>query len=268
MERRTLQIGMLKLLVHTVGRLSNGVRIAHRHGFTSGKMLDYVYRNEPSGKGPLGRFLDRAYLSHEGWRAVRIRTQHLQELLAGAIRQALQERGEVLLLDIAAGPARYLQDALLKFPQTRIEAVCWDLADRWLEEGQRSAADRGLRNILYDHGDAMNALDYRRLARRPDIVVASGFYDWMEEDAAIQESLRLVHDALGEGGCFVFTIQTGHVDLRMVNAVFHRFDGGPLRMTTRPAAVVHGWARRIGFRIERIRSDEWRYHAVTLARKR
>jgi len=261
-------MGMLKALVHTVGRLSDGVRIAHRHGFTSGKMLDYVYRNEPSGRGPLGRFLDRAYLSHEGWRAVRIRFQHLEELLEAAIRRALEERGDVFILDVAAGHARYLQDVLLKFPQARIEAVCWDLAERWLEEGQQSATDRGLRNILYDHGDAMNARDYRRLPRRPDIVVASGFYDWMEEDAAIQESLRLIHGALAEGGCFLFTIQSGHVDLRMVNAVFHHFDGGPLRMTTRPAAVVHGWAGRIGFRIERVRSDKWRYHAVTLARKR
>ena len=44
----------LRGFLRTVGRASDGVRIAFDEGFTSGAMLDYVYRNSPSGAGSLG----------------------------------------------------------------------------------------------------------------------------------------------------------------------------------------------------------------------
>jgi len=263
-----LQLGALKTLVHTIGRLSDGVRIACEHGLTSGKMIDYVYRNQPSGKLLVGRLLDRIYLSHEAWEAVRVRKRNLAELLEWAIRRQLADSGEVLLLDIAAAQARYVQDALAKFPQQKVEAVCWDLDKRWLREGRARAAERGLRNIHYKRGDALDARCYDRLGRRPNVVVASGFYDWMENDDTIKRSLEIVRGALDEGGWFLFTIQTGHANLQMVNEVFSGFDGEALRMSTRPRAVVHRWARQAGFEITRSKADRWGYYAVTLARKR
>lgn len=92
----SLRTTFLKTLVHTLGRLSDGVTIARRHGFTSGKMLDYVYRNRPSGRGWIGRLLDRLYLSNRGWRAVRARRDHLVSLLQRAIRRQLDACGEVI----------------------------------------------------------------------------------------------------------------------------------------------------------------------------
>ena len=44
------------------GLLSDGIRLGHRTGFDSGSTLDYVYRNAPSGLGPLGRLIDKVYL--------------------------------------------------------------------------------------------------------------------------------------------------------------------------------------------------------------
>jgi len=264
----TIQIKVLKTFVHTLGRLSDGVRIAHEHGFTSGKMVDYVYRNQPSGIGPLGKLFDRIYLSNAGWQAVRIRRRHVEELLEWAIRRQLDRVGNVLVVDVASGPARYLRDVLLKFVGRRVEAVCWDLDEKWLEESQDAAAELGLRSILYERGDAMDAESFARLPRWPHVVIASGFYEWIADDEAVKRSLQIVHDALGPGGYFLLTLQTGHVDLEMTNEVFSGFDGGPLQITVRRAEMVHRWARRAGFVIERTRSDPGGYHAVTLARKR
>jgi SAM-dependent methyltransferase len=264
----TLQIRMLKLLVHTVGRLSEGIRIAREHGMISGKMIDYVYRNEPSGRWLIGKMLDRVYLSNEGWRAVRARKRHLEALLERAIRRRLAERGRVLILDVASGQARYLQETLLKFRSERVEAVCWDLDERWLEEGHESAAAQGLRSILYDRGDAFDPAAYRRLPRRPDVVVASGFYDWIHDDDRVRESLGLVSAALADRGAFVFTLQTGHADVRLANDIFRGLDGAALAIKLRSAATVHASARRAGFDIEQVCRDPWGYHAVTLATKR
>src|SRR3970282_1803867 len=63
---RRLYFGCLKLLLKTVGRLSEGIRLGWRSGFDSGQSLDYVYANTPRGITPLGRLLDRIYLNSVG----------------------------------------------------------------------------------------------------------------------------------------------------------------------------------------------------------
>jgi alpha-beta hydrolase superfamily lysophospholipase len=50
------------------GLLSDGIRLGHQTGFDSGSTLDYVYRNAPAGRGPLGRLIDTVYLQSIGWR--------------------------------------------------------------------------------------------------------------------------------------------------------------------------------------------------------
>ena len=47
-----------------------GYCIAFEHGFTSGMMLEYIYRNQPEGSFLVGKLIDRIYLSHEGWRSL------------------------------------------------------------------------------------------------------------------------------------------------------------------------------------------------------
>lgn len=262
------QIKTLKLLVHTLGRLSDGIRIAREHGMVSGKMIDYVYRNRPSGRLLIGKVFDRIYLSNEGWEAVRIRKRHLEELLEWAIRRQLDAGGDVFILDIASGQAKYLQNVLMKFMAERVKAVCWDLDEQWLVEGHEAAAELGLRSILYDRADAFDPRAFARLPRWPSIVVASGFYDWIHDDERIQQSMALVSEAMPPGGCFLFTLQTGHADVRLANDIFRGFNGNALAIKIRSPAGVHDWARAAGFEIEQIRSDDWHYHTVTLARKR
>jgi SAM-dependent methyltransferase len=198
---------------------------------------------------------------------VRSRKAALEGLLDWSIRLQVERRGRAFILDVASGPARYLQDVLLKFPDAAIEAVCWDLDEKWLDEGHESAGARGLRNMLYQRADALAAGSYARLPAWPNIAIASGFYDWIDDDELLRRSLRLVHDALSAGGHFLFTIQTGQVQLELTNALFRSFNGRPLRMTNRPAEVVHDWARQAGFELARTHRDRTGSYAVTVAEK-
>jgi SAM-dependent methyltransferase len=262
-----LQTVTLKCLLHSVGRLSDGVRIAIDSGLTSGRMLDYIYRNQPSGKLLIGKLLDRAFLSHKAWQAVRSREQLLVATLKWTIRQQLDAMGEAILLDIASGPARYVQDALSDFKDTPVAATCWDLSETCLLAGQTAAASRDLQNITFVRADAMDARSYGRLSQRPNIVIASGFYDWFQDDDLIRKSMRLVSDALPNRGCFVFTIQTGHSDVHLVNQLFSGFDGEALKMKTIPIDAVHDWIKAMGFAIPRFESDVSRCYVVTVAQK-
>ena len=263
-----LKTRMLRTFVHTLGQLSDGIRIACRDGLTAGKTVDYVYRNQPSGRLLIGRLFDRIYLSHKAWKAVRGRVGVLKEMLRWAVARQIDAAGESFILDIASGPARYIQDVLTEFPDHAVGAHCWDLDERWLIEGRAEAQRRGVGNILYYRADAMDKRSYMLLPRRPGVVVASGFYDWFEDDEQVLRSLAMVYNALPVGGCFVFTIQTGHLSLETANELFAHFDGGPLRMKTRPATMVHGWAERVGFTILHTQVGGSGCYEVTVAGKR
>ena len=52
------------------------------NGRDSGSTLDYVYRDRPQGRGPVGRAIDANYLNAVGWRGIRQRKRHVEELLA------------------------------------------------------------------------------------------------------------------------------------------------------------------------------------------
>ena len=256
----------LKLLVNTVGQTSNGLRLCTNHGFTSGKMLDYIYLNEPSGKYIIGKLIDRIFIRHAGWEAIRTRKTNLVNLLNKAIDLTLREKEEVNILDVAAGPARYILDSLTGF-DNRVSAVCRDIDERWLEEGQKNAFISGLTNIKFEKGDALDTESFKSLNIKQDIIVSSGFYDWIVDDELVKKSMQIIYENLKPGGYFVFTNQSGHIDLNMAQEVFSDFNGEPLRMTTRKAQLMNDWTKELGFTIIETRQDKAGYYSVTLARK-
>ena len=73
--------------LHPHGRagFSNGMTTGVRTGFDSGSTLDYVYENEARGAGPIGRMVDRTFLDAIGWRGIRQRKLHLEELIGRAV---------------------------------------------------------------------------------------------------------------------------------------------------------------------------------------
>src|SRR5258706_6890979 len=109
--------GSQRLFLKSIGRMSEGIRISWRCGFDSGESLDYVYRNQAAGFSPLGKLVDRVYLSSPGWRGIRVRKTHLQNLLRSAVEKLNAKGQPVRLLDIACGVGRYVLEVLKDMPQ-------------------------------------------------------------------------------------------------------------------------------------------------------
>ena len=262
-----LKIAIMRCLIHTVGRTSDGIRISFDSGFVSGVMLDYIYRNQPSGRFLIGRLFDKIYLSHRGWEVVRIRKSNLQRLLHEAISIQRKLRRRPVLLDVASGPSQYMLDVLSADGMDDVQAICRDLDQQSLELGRRKAAECGLSSVHFESGDALSAASLAEVEPRCNIAVSSGFYDWIADDSIVQKSMSLLYDLLPNGGCFVFTNQSGHVDLEMINSIFVGSRGQPLRMVVRPTEVVNSWAEAQGFKILQTTSDRWRHYSVTLTQK-
>jgi SAM-dependent methyltransferase len=264
---KRMAYGTLRIAVHSVGRSSDGILLCLDEGLTSGRMLDYIYRNEASGRWLVGRPIDRFFLSQPGWQSIRMRRANLEELLAGAIaRLGAIGRGAVVL-DVASGPASYILSVFERLGDPAARALCRDLDPRWVAQGRSEAARRKLANVAFEVGDALDREGILGVRPRPNVAVSSGFYDWIVDDLMVRNSMAIIHDALAPGGYFVSTNQAGHADLELVERVFTDFRHAPLRMTVRAPEVMEEWLRRLGFDIEETRVDRYGFYSVTLARK-
>jgi SAM-dependent methyltransferase len=262
-----LKILLTRLGVKTIGQTSQGIRMVSQIGLTSGIMLDYIYRNAPQGKFLIGKWLDYIYLSHPAWEDVRIRKKNLEEYLVEAIKQQREKKRKPVIVDVAAGAARYILDTLSREDMQDVTAICRDLDDEALSLGSSNAVEMKIKSVKFENGDAFSAESLSKVDPAPNIIVSSGFYDWINDDSRVQESMSLIYDTLPEGGCFLFTNQSRHVSLEYTQQVFSDFKGNPLRMTLRPAYLVNKWVEDIGYKIYKTTGDEEYNYSVTLAGK-
>ncbi len=252
---------IVRLILQTVGKLSTGIRMSYTYGFTSGKMLEYVYNNKPSGVTKLGRILDKFYLSHRGWQSVRERMFNLVDVISDTVKILNKKCAKIT--DIAGGTGLYLYKVIEKVGKNKVKVVVRDIEEKWVKEGNKKASLLGLKEIIsFKTGDAFNREDLNRDIYNSDIVVASGFYDWFEDKKLIEKSFKLIFECLPKGKYFIFTIQTKHFNLEFTNAMFVDFHRRKLAMTTTEHNKVLQMLKKSGFRLIDFKSDSWGYYIV------
>ncbi|MBI3028242.1 MAG: alpha/beta fold hydrolase [Candidatus Rokubacteria bacterium] len=265
---RRLYFGCLRLLLKTVGRLSGGIRLGWQSGFDSGQSLDYVYANTPRGITPLGRLLDRIYLNSVGWRAIRQRKANLEKVLGATILNVLAEGMPARLVDIAAGPGRYVLETLKTLSPLPIAALLRDRDPANLEMGRRLARELEVANVTYERGDAFDPASLAAIAPPPTIAVVSGLYELFPDNDLIARSLGGLSAALADGGFLIYTNQPVHPQVELIARVLVNRDGRPWVMRRRPQVEMDELVRAAGFEKIRAEIDEFGIFSVSLARKR
>jgi SAM-dependent methyltransferase len=256
----------LSFFFRKVGVISDGIALGFRHGFDSGPMLDYVYRDQAGGRFLIGRLVDRVYLDAIGWRAIRARKEILKASITSILRARDGQERPTTILDVAAGPGRYLQEIEL----TRradgssgdLTVICRDLDRRGLDQGRWEAAARGLTNFRYEEGDACAVESLATVAPRPDVVVASGLYELLDP-ILVRRSMAAIGDTLPRGGHFIFTTQVHHPQLELIANLLVNRHGEPWVMECRPLDLVEEWAREAGFVVLESRLEEIGLFGVT-----
>jgi SAM-dependent methyltransferase len=250
-----------------VARLSQGIRLGWRTGFDSGHSLDYVYENRPRGFTPLGKLIDYIYLNSIGWRGIRVRKANIERALLQTIQRVRETSDKPRILDIAAGPGRYLLDVLKKSDSGEMSAVLRDRNTDALAVGRELAAAMGIKNATYEPGDAFNADSLAAVAPRPNIAIVSGLYELFPENAPVLASLEGLSRALAGGGYLIYTNQPWHPQLEMIARVLINRDHRPWIMRRRTQAEMDELVRSTGFEKIGMDIDEYGIFTVSVARR-
>jgi alpha-beta hydrolase superfamily lysophospholipase/phosphatidylglycerophosphate synthase len=249
------------------GLLSDGVALGHRTGFDSGSTLDYVYRNEPRGIGPLGRAIDRSYLNSIGWRGIRQRKIHVEEMLHTAVELLARRGMPVRIVDIAAGHGRYVLDAIADSRITPEAILLCDYSEINVAAGSELIAARGLTGIArFEAGDAFDRDSLAGLDPQPTLAIVSGLYELFPDNAMVRRSLAGLAAAVPTGGYLVYTGQPWHPQLELIaRALTSHRQGQAWIMRRRSQAEMDQLVAAAGFRKLGQRIDEWGIFSVSLA---
>ncbi|MBR7627721.1 bifunctional alpha/beta hydrolase/class I SAM-dependent methyltransferase [Aeromonas popoffii] len=250
----------------TVGRLSKGLRLGYEAGFDSGSTLDYVYRNNPEGKGILGRMIDRQYLNSIGWQGIRVRKVNIQQVIEQAVSRLKKSGIPVRVVDIAAGHGRYVLDALEKHKD--IESILLrDYSDLNVEKGLAMIEGRGLSHVAQFKKD--NAFDYDSLATldpAPTLGIVSGLYELFPDNALIKASLAGLAAVIPPGGVLVYTGQPWHPQLKTIAYTLTSHQNGiPWMMRVRTQKEMDTLVELAGFEKCHQVIDEFGIFTVSLA---
>lgn len=240
--------GLQRVMLGSLGRVSNGMRIGLEHGFDSGASLDYVYRNQAGGSFGMGAFMDRGYLDAVGWRGIRQRKRQLQQML-GRLIAAHQGDAPLRILDVAAGSGRYVLETVKRFQDKTIEVTLRDFAQHNLDQARRLAEQLRLGcTVRYQLRDAFSAASYPAQEGEYDIVIVSGLHELFSENALVSASLKGIAGVLRPGGHLIYTGQPWHPQLDMIALTLTNHLGKPWQMRPRPQAEMDGLVEDAGCR--------------------
>ncbi|WP_440467904.1 bifunctional alpha/beta hydrolase/class I SAM-dependent methyltransferase [Pseudomonas sp. YH-1] len=253
-----------------LGRLlSDGINLGFQTGFDSGSTLDYVYRNQPAGAGPVGRMIDRTYLESAGWRGIRQRKVNIEELLRLAMASLREQGREVRILDIAAGHGRYILEALQGLEALPESVLLRDYSELNVREGSALIERLGLKErARFVQGDAFDGADLAAVEPKPTLAVVSGLYELFADNAMVSGSLAGLGEAVEEGGYLIYTGQPWHPQLELIaRALTSHRAGQAWVMRRRTQLEMDQLVASAGFRKLAQRIDEDGIFTVSLARR-
>jgi SAM-dependent methyltransferase len=233
---------MSENVIRLLGRYSAGLRLAAEYGPSSGVVHEYAYENTPQGDGLLGRWIDRTFLGLRTWDGIRQRIQSTKELLAELVAERRAAGRSTVILDVAAGTARYLRELAREHGGDDLVFVCHDRDPRQVMHGRKLARDEGLQRFTFSVGDATDDSSYLT-SQDPDITLAIGLFPHLHSDDAVRAVMRLAYRHLSAGGGFICST------LAKPSASLTDWDGNAFAAAARirsPAQIAE-WLRSTGF---------------------
>jgi SAM-dependent methyltransferase len=227
------------------------------------RFADHIYRNVPSGRGRLGRWLDAKFLAMPAVKSFRNRFLAARDELCQFLADRAGKGNRLDILSAPAGIPRELAEGARLYRERTgrsLEGVTFhgvDLDADLLENDARFAKERGLPNFIAHHGDALNRATYPESA---DFITCTGLAEFLNDDQLAQ-LYHIFFDVLRPDGLLVTS------GMRRVWISEYLLRLAELRTHYRTAFQLETIARRAGFTNVAIRTDEYRIQAILKARK-
>ena len=260
-----------RYLLCKVGKRSDGVQLGLDKGFDSGVMLDYVYMNSHSGKGLLGRMIDRSFLNSVGWKGIRSRKKNLYETLLLLTNKQNQENIKPVILDIASGAGRYLFELQLQadFP---ITLQLNDIDENSITKAKVLATEfkatqtQFTKNDIFSLGEFLEDSD-KEIKTTPNIIVISGLFELYENNNQVHRVISHLFSLMQKGGYLVYTGQPWHPQIEMIGRLLNNRQGDRWIMRRRIQAEMDQLVSSVGFEKLNTVSDELGIFTVSCSRK-
>lgn len=250
-------------------RFSKGLQLGEDTGYDSGSTLDFVYRNQPESTSILGKLIDRQYLNAIGWRGIRIRKQHIEQLLIQYAEQLNQSGKPLRLLDIAAGHGRYILDAIQNLSVRPAHVLLRDYSPLNVNAGNTLIRSRGLDDIaVFKQGDAFDEASLASIEPKITLAVVSGLYELFSDNDLLRQSLRGLSQAIEKEGYLIYTGQIWHPQQEFIaRALTSHRQGDAWVMRLRSQAEIDALVEEAGFKKIDQCIDEFGIFSVSVAQK-
>lgn len=250
-------------------RFSKGLQLGEDTGYDSGSTLDFVYRNQPESTSILGKLIDRQYLNAIGWRGIRIRKQHIEQLLIQYAEQLNQSGKPLRLLDIAAGHGRYILDAIQNLSVRPAHVLLRDYSPLNVNAGNALIRSRGLNDIaVFKQGDAFDEASLVSIEPKITLAVVSGLYELFSDNDLLRQSLRGLSQAIEKEGYLIYTGQIWHPQQEFIaRALTSHRQGDAWVMRLRSQAEIDALVEEAGFKKIDQCIDEFGIFSVSVAQK-
>jgi len=247
--------------------LSRGVKIGEDTGYDSGSTLDYVYQNSPRGLGSLGRLVDKMYINSIGWKGIRKRKEHIEELIDVVFEKLKSAGMETRVLDIAAGHGRYLLEEISKMNEKPDSVLLRDYSDINVECGNQLIQELKLQDIAtFIKADAFDADSISNTTPKPTLGVISGLFELFSDNELLERSLSGMGNAIQENGYLIYTNQPWHPQLELIaRALTSHRQSQAWVMRRRSQVEMDQLVEAAGFTKITQRIDKWGIFTVTLA---
>lgn len=227
-------------------------------------MLEYIYRNQPSGRGWLGRTIDRNFLNAPGWRGIRERGDIVRQTLRREIDALAARDGGVRLLDVACGGGRYVLEALAMEGAPVESALLRDYRRENIESAEALA--RELKVVArFGQGDALSDEDLACVTPEPNLIVVSGLHEIIPDNALVARHFQQLAKIAERPATLVFTIQPRHPQIEFIARVLKSHTGDLWVMRLRPWEKTRAWADAAGFKVRSITMDRQNIFGVVVA---
>jgi Putative methyltransferase len=213
--------------------------------------------------------MDTTFLNAIGWRGIRQRKAHLEEMIGLALAQLKKAKRSTCMLDIAAGHGRYVLDAVEKSKIKPDSIRLQDYSPINVEAGSKMISERGLDAIASFHeADAFDAEKLAATLPKQDLAIVSGLYELFPDNSQISASLSGLAKAMKPGALLLYTGQPWHPQLEMIARALTSHRGGAAWvMRRRTQAEMDQLVEAAGFRKIEQRIDEWGIFTVSMAER-